>query len=53
MILKTKINYFKVEKKLAYTISLENLKEIKNHLTNLQEDFFFIFAESNNFNFYG
>ena len=51
--LKMKINCFKIEKKLAYTISLENLKEMKNHLTNLQEDFFFIFEQQNYLNFYG
>lgn len=49
----TKINCFKIEKKLAYTISLENLEEMRNHLTSLQEDFFFIFDEPNDFNFYG
>ena len=31
----------------AYTISLENIEEMKSHLLSLEEDFFFIFAEHN------
>ena len=32
----------------AYTISLEDLEDMKSHLLSLQENFFFIFAEYNN-----
>ena len=31
----------------AYTISLENLNDMRNHLLSLQEDYFFIFADDN------
>ena len=37
----------------AYTISLENIEDIKSHLISLEEDFFFIFAEHNNLNLNG
>lgn len=48
LILKTKIRT-----KLAYTISLENINEMKTHLLNLEEDFFFVFDKTNYFSFYG
>ena len=44
---------FHIKNELAYTISLENLEKIKTHLTNLQEDFFFIFELQNDFSLYG
>ena len=37
----------------AYTISLEDLEDTKSHLIQLQEDFFFTFAENNTLNIYG
>ena len=50
-----KINFFKnsIKGKPAYTLSLENIEEIKNHLLNLQEDFFFTLQHPNSFNAYG
>jgi len=43
----------KIRTKLAYTISLESINEMKTHLLNLEEDFFFVFDKINYFNFYG
>ena len=40
-------------KKFAYTISLENIEEMKSHLLSIEEDFFFIITKKNNNNFFG
>ena len=36
-----------IKEEYAYTISLENLEDMRTHLLSLQEDFFFIFTEDN------
>ena len=54
--LKEKIQkYFNknISQNYAYTISLENIGEIKSHLMSIEENFFFIIAQMNNYNFYG
>ena len=37
----------------AYTISLENIEEMKNHLNSIEEDFFFVLSGINDCYFYG
>ena len=37
----------------AYTISLENIESMKNHLKSVEEDFFFVLKEKNECYFYG
>ena len=37
----------------AYTISLEDINEMKSHLLSLEEDFFFIINEANELEFFG
>ncbi len=54
LILKIKLFLnIKIKQKLAHTISLENINDMKTHLKNLQEDFFFIFDLENHYEFYG
>lgn len=43
----------KIRKKLAYTISLESLQNMKSHLLTAQENFFFIFDQENRLDFLG
>ena len=50
--IKSKINIKKTEN-FAYTISLENINDMKRHLLTLEEDFFFIINEVNDLDFYG
>ena len=42
-----------IEEEYAYTISLEDLTDMKNHLLSLQEDFFFTFSERNDIELFG
>ena len=37
----------------AYTISLENIEEMKSHLLSIEENYFFIITKTNNLKFYG
>ena len=37
----------------AYTISLENIEDIKERLISIEEDFFFVLEDYNSFDFYG
>jgi len=37
----------------AYSVSLENIDDMRNHLLSIEEDYLFIFNSENNFNFYG
>ena len=47
-------SFFKsIEITYAYSISMENINNMKRHLLSLEEDFFFIFDTKNHFNFYG
>ena len=49
--LKSKI--IKKNEEFAYTISLEDIEDMKSHLMTLQENFFFIIEERNELNFNG
>ena len=42
-----------IKEEYAYTISLEDLTDMRSHLLSLQEDFFFIFSERNNIELLG
>ena len=55
-LLKEKLKkFFKINdtQNYAYTISLESIEKIKSHLKSVEDDFFFVFDEFNNYNFYG
>ncbi len=51
--LKEKVFKISGSGKYAYTISLEDISEMKSHLLSLEEDFFFTINEANNLNFFG
>ena len=47
-------SFFKKNTKIyAYSMSMENINNMKENLLSLEEEFFFIFDVKNNFNFYG
>ena len=42
-----------ISQNYAYTMSLENIEEMKFHLMSIEENFFFAIGDINNYNFYG